>query len=153
MQLEEQLPEEQIKDQEDEGESQIKRGDNLPIVDLKNYNTEGKEAHCVQINQINGVVTEGKKATEKTIRKAEMDFMRDLKSLIAKSPTDAELNRAKLALNREDPSMAPEHYQQQFENISTRWGLTFGNDKIIVPTELRKNFWTLYTLDMRKPPK
>ena len=34
--------------------------------------------------------------------------------------------------------MAPEHYRQQFENISTRWGLTFINDKIIVPTELRK---------------
>ena len=104
----------------------------------RNYNTEGKEAHYVQINQIIGVVTEGKKVTEETIKKAEMDFMLDLKSLIAKSATDAELNRVKLALTREDRSMAPEHYRQQFENISTRWGLTFVNDKIIVPTELRK---------------
>ena len=136
--MEEQLPEEQSNDPESEGESQIIRGDNLPIVDLKNYNTEGKEAHYVQINQIIGVVTEGKKVTEETIKKAEMDFMLDLKSLIAKSATDAELNRVKLALTREDRSMAPEHYRQQFENISTRWGLTFINDKIIVPTKLRK---------------
>ena len=64
--------------------------------------------------------------------------MLDLKSLITKSAMDAKLNRVKLALNREDRSMAPEHYRQQFENISTRWGLTFVNDKIIVPTELRK---------------
>ena len=100
-------------------------GTTYQFVDLKNYNTEGKEAHYVQINQIIGVVIEGKKVTEATIKKAEIDFMLDLKSLIAKSA-------------REDRSMAPEHYRQQFENISTRWGLTFINDKIIVPIELRK---------------
>ena len=137
-QMEEQLPEEQLNHPESEGESQIIRGDNLPIVDLKNYNTEGKEAHYVQVNQIIGAVTEGKKATEETIKKAEMDFMLDLKRLIAKSATDAELNRIKLALTREDRSMAPEPQRQQFENISTRCGLTFVNDKIIIPTELRK---------------
>ena len=78
-QMGEQSPEEQLNDPESEGESQIIRGDNLPIVDLKNCNTEGKEVHYVQINQIIGVVTEGKKATEETIKKAEMDFMLDLK--------------------------------------------------------------------------
>ena len=35
-------------DPESEGENQIIRGDNLPYVDLKNYNTEGKESHYVQ---------------------------------------------------------------------------------------------------------
>ena len=37
-----QLPEEKLNDPESEGESQIIRGDNLPIVDLKNYRTERK---------------------------------------------------------------------------------------------------------------
>ena len=81
--MEEQSPEEQLNDPESEGEKQIIRGDDLPIVDLKNYNTEGKEAHYVQINQIIGVVTEGKKATEETNKKPVTDFMLDLKSLIA----------------------------------------------------------------------
>ena len=67
-----------------------------------------------------------------------MDFMMDLKSLIAKSATDAELNRIKKALNREDRSMAPEKYRPYFGNISSKWGLHFLNDRIIVPTELRK---------------
>ena len=92
----------------------------------------------MQINQIIGAVTEGKQATEETIKKAEMDFMLDLKSLIGKSATDAELNRIKLALTREDRSNALERYRHQFENITTRWVLTFVNDKIIIPTELRK---------------
>ena len=39
-------------EQETEGESQIIRGDNFPIVDLKAYNTEGKEAQFIQINQV-----------------------------------------------------------------------------------------------------
>ena len=37
---------------ESEGESQIIRGDNFPIVDLKAYNTEGREAQFIQINQV-----------------------------------------------------------------------------------------------------
>ena len=107
----------------------------------------------MQINQIIGTVTEGKKIAEETIKKAEMDFMLDLKNLIAKSATDAELNRVKLALNREDRNMAPEHYRPHFENISSKWGLTFLNDKIVVPTELRKSYWIHYNLDTQGLPK
>ena len=72
------------------------------------------------------------------MKRAETAFMLDSKSMIAKSATDAELNQVKLALNREDHTMAPEHYKQQFENISLKWGLPFPNNKFIVPTELTK---------------
>ena len=126
-----------MNDSESDGESQNIRGENLPIVDLKNYSTEGKEAHYVQTNQINEAVTEGTKIAEETIKRAGLDFMFDLENLIAKAATDAELNQVKLSLNREKRSMAPEHYLLLFENIS-KWGLTFLNDKIIVPTALRK---------------
>ena len=107
----------------------------------------------MQINQKIGTATYGKKATEETSKMAEMDFTLDLKSLIAESATDAELNRVKLALNRKDLSMAPEHYRQQIENISTRCGLTFVNDKIIVPNSGGKSYWTLYILDMGESPR
>ena len=60
--------EDRTNDSESEGESQVFRGDNLPIVDLRNYNTDGKEAHYVQINQIIGAITEGKKLAEETIK-------------------------------------------------------------------------------------
>ena len=39
---------------ETEEDSLILRGDNLPIVDLSKINTEGKEAHYIQINHIVG---------------------------------------------------------------------------------------------------
>ena len=54
-----------------------------------------------------------------------MDFMMDLKSLIAKSATDAELNRIKLALNREDHSMAPENYGHTSETFHQSGDYTF----------------------------
>ena len=69
IQAEEQAMEDGTKDSESEGESQVTEGYNLPIVDLKNYNTEGKEAHYVQINQIIGAITEGKKLAEEIIKK------------------------------------------------------------------------------------
>ena len=54
-------------EQESEGESQVIRGDNFPIVDLKAYNTEGKEAQFIQINQIIEKTTGNQKNTKETI--------------------------------------------------------------------------------------
>ena len=64
--------------------------------------------------------------------------MLDLKTLIAKSTTDAELNRVRDAMRRNEKNTAPEAYRTTFEKLSNEWGLTFNDDRIIVPTELRK---------------
>ena len=56
-------------EQESEGESQIIRGDNFSIVDLKAYNTEGKEAQVIQINQVIEKLTGNQKNTEETIKR------------------------------------------------------------------------------------
>ena len=132
-------------DQESEGESQIIRGDNFPIVDLKAYNTEGKEAQFIQINQVIEKATGNQKNTKETIEKAEFKFMLDLKTLIAKSSTDAELNRVRDAMRRDDKDTATEHYRTNFDKLNNKWGLTFNDDRIVVPTELRKKL--LDTLD------
>ena len=71
-------------EQESEGESQVIGNDNFPIVDLKTFNTEGKEVQFIQTNQIIEKVTGDKKITEDTIKKAAFNFMLNLKTLIAK---------------------------------------------------------------------
>ena len=93
---------ETIEDNEPEskGKNQIIRGDNFPIVDLEAYNTEGKEAQFIQINQVIEKMVGDKKATEDVIKKAEFNFMLDLKTLIAKSTTNAELNQVRDAMRR-----------------------------------------------------
>ena len=94
---------------ESEGESQIIRGDNFPIVDLKAYNTEGREAQFIQMNQVVEKMTGDKKATEDAIKKAEFNFMLDLKTLIAKSNTDAELTerRDETSRKKHGPRIVP----------------------------------------------
>ena len=44
-------------DPESEGESQVIRADNFPIVEVKAFNTNGKEAHFIQINHLILILT------------------------------------------------------------------------------------------------
>ena len=106
-------------------------------MDLKAYNTEGREAQLIQMNQVIDKLTGDKKATEEVIKKAEFNFMLDLKTLIAKPNTDAELNRVRDAM-RTERNTAPESYRPVFEKLLNKWGLTFNEVRIIVPFELRK---------------
>ena len=82
-------------EQDSEDESQIIRGDNFPIVDLEAYNTKGREAQFIHINQVIDKMMRDNKATEDVIKKAEFIFMLDLKTLSENSNTDAELNRVR----------------------------------------------------------
>ena len=87
-------------------------------MDLKTYNTKGREALFIQITQVLHEIVGGKKATEELIRKAEFNFMIDTKTLIAKSTTDAELNRVRGAMRRAEKFTASERHQPAFAKLS-----------------------------------
>ena len=57
---------------------------------------------------------------------------------ILEEAADAELNRVRDAMRRNEKNTASEAYRTTFEKLSNKWGLTFNDDRIIVPTELRK---------------
>ena len=140
--VEQNPPQEETEENEpgSEGESQINRRDNFPIVDLKAYNTDRKQFKRNSSKSIKKLtkITGDKKGTEETIKEAEFKFMLDLKTLIAKSATDAELNRVRDAMRRGDKNTALVQYQPIFEKMPNKWGLTFNDEKIIIPTELRR---------------
>ena len=94
------------------------RGDNLPIVDLSKYHTEGKEAHYIQINHTVGRLTENKKMTEENIKKAEFNFMLDLKTLISKTAIDLEMTRVRTSMRREERDSSPQGYSAVFDKLS-----------------------------------
>ena len=119
-------------------DSVIMRGDNLPIVDLIKYHTDGKEAHYIQINHIVGKITENKKLTEENIKKAKFNFMLDLKTLISKTAIDPEMTRVRASMRREEKNTAPEGYRPIFDKLSIRWGSVFVDDHIAVPIDLRR---------------
>ena len=121
-----------------EEDSVLLRGDNLPIVDLSKYNTDGKEAKYIQINHIVGKLTANKKITEENIKKAEFEFMLDLKTLISKTATDPELTHVRNSMRREDREITPDGYKPVFDKLSIRWGLVFVDDQIVIPIDLRR---------------
>ena len=100
-----------------EEDSVIMRGDNLPIVDLSKYHTDGKEAHYIQTNHIRGRLTKNKKLTEKNITKAEFNFMLDLKTPISKTAIDSEMTRVRASMRREENDTAPEGYRPVFDKL------------------------------------
>ena len=61
-----------------------------------------EKAQFIQVNQITGRIIENKEATEKTIEKAEFDFMIDLKSLIVKSEQDDEIHRVRASMKGDE---------------------------------------------------
>ena len=151
LQPEEEEEEEEVPEAPEEGELQtvqntvdteedsvIMRGDNLPIVDLSKYHTDGKEAHYIQINHIVGKITENKKLTEENIKKVEFNFMLDLKTLISKTAIDPEMTRVRASMRREEKNTAPEGYRPVFDKLSIRWDLVFVDDQIAVPIDLRR---------------
>ena len=131
-------PEEGELEPETEEDSVIMKGDNLPIVDLNNFNTDGKEAHYIQINHIVEKLSGNKKITEETIKKAEFEFMPHLKTLISKTAIDPELTRVRARMRREDRDTTPDGYKPVFDKLSIRWGLVFMDDQIVVPVDLRR---------------
>ena len=60
------------------------------------------------------------------------------RTLIAKSATDVELNRFRDPIRRGEKYTALEHTQTAFWKLTNKWGLTFNDARMIVPTELRK---------------
>ena len=98
-----------------EEHSVVMQGDNLPIVDLCKYHTDGKEAHYRQINHFLGKLTENKELTEDNIKKAKFNFMLDLKTLILKTAIDMEMTRVRASMLREERDTAPEGYRPVFD--------------------------------------
>ena len=85
-----------------------------------------------------GKLTDNKKLTEDNIKKAEFNFMMDLKTLISKTAIDPEMTSVRTSMRREEKETAPEGYRPAFDKLSIRWGLVFVDDQIAVPVDLRR---------------
>ena len=72
--------------------------------------------------------------------------MLDLKTLTAKSTTDAELNRIRDAMRRGESKTGPGPYRPIFENLNNNWSLSFHDDRIVLLNELRKKLRVLHVI-------
>ena len=70
------------------------------------------------------------------MNRTESGSMLDLKTLIAKSADDAEVNRVRNALKLQRTT-TPEQYNLMFDKVQTRCGLMFNDETFIVLGEFR----------------
>ena len=106
-------------------------------MDLSKFNTDGEEAHCIQMNHIVGKLSGDKKRTEEAVEKTEIEFMLDLKSLISRTAIDSELTKVRASMRRQGRTTTSDGYRPEFDKLSIRWGLVFMDDQIVVPVDLR----------------
>ena len=85
-----------------------------------------------------GNLTANTNIKEENIKKAEFEFMLDLKTSISKTPRDPELTFVRSSMLREDREIAADEYKPSIEKLSIRWGLVFVDDQIVVPIDLRR---------------
>ena len=85
-----------------------------------------------------GNLTTNKKVTEENNKKADFEFMLDLKPLTSKTGIDMELTRVRSSMRRRDRETAPDGYKPAFEKLFIRWGLVFVDDQIVVAIDLRR---------------
>ena len=90
------------------------------------------------MDHIVGKLTSNKKITEEHFKKAEFEFMVDLKTLIAKTGINPELTRVRTSMRIEDRETIPDGYRNAFDKLSIRWGLVFVEDQIAIHIDLRR---------------
>ena len=74
---------------------------------------------------------------EQAVRETEKIFSTDLQLLMTETTNDPILLKTLVCLERQQHGLIPEEYQTHRKKLSTRFGLVFIEDKIIVPKNLR----------------
>ena len=80
---------------------------------------------------------------ENSVRETENDFATDLQLLKTETKNDPKLLKTLVCLERKQYDNIPEEYNQYKRKLSTRYGLVFFEEIIIVPTNLRTTVITL----------
>ena len=81
---------------------------------------------------------------EDTVRQVEQKFATDLKTIAGETTNDEKLLKTLACIERKTLEQMPEEYRQEYKNhLSTRFGVVFYDDKIILPQALRRTIITL----------
>ena len=80
---------------------------------------------------------------EQAVRETEKNFSTDLQLLVTETTNDPILLKTLVCLERQQHELIPEEYKMHRKQLSSRFGLVFIEDKIIVPKNLRANVISL----------
>ena len=80
---------------------------------------------------------------EDTVRQVEQKFATDLKTIAGETTNDEKLLKTLVCIEQKTLEQMPEEYKEYKNHLSTRFGVVFYDDKIIIPQALRRTIITL----------
>ena len=126
--------------QKDESETLSSDSDQtiaVPAINFKRY-LGATSVRYVQMGTASKVQYEDKWDLEGTVRQVEQKFSTDLRTIADGTTNDEKLLKTLVCLEQRNFEQFPEEYRQYKNNISTRFGIVFYDDKIIIPKPLRQ---------------
>ena len=89
------------------------------------------------MGQASHIQDDNKWDPQETIRQAEQEFTTNLKTIATETTNDQKILRSLVCLKRRLMEQIHEEYRLYQKQLSTRFGVIFYNDRIIIPKELK----------------
>ena len=109
----------------------------VPAINFKRYlGTTG--VRYIQMGKASKIQNSEDWDLEETARQVEQKFATDLKTIAGETTNDEKLLKTLVCLERKAYEQIPEEYREYKKNLSTRFGVVFYDDKIIISKSLRQ---------------
>ena len=108
----------------------------VPAINFKKY-IGATGVRYFQMGQASHIQEENKWDLEETIRQAEQKFATDLRTIAKETTDDEKLLKTLVCIERRTLEQIPEEYKAYQRQLSTRFGVVFYDDRIIIPKSLR----------------
>ena len=108
----------------------------VPAINFKKY-IEATAVRYIQMGKASHIQEENKWDLEETIRQTEQKFATDLRTIAKETTDDEKLLKTLVCLERRTLEQVPEEYKTYQRQLSTRFGVVFYDDRIIIPKSLR----------------
>ncbi|MEL7079763.1 MAG: integrase zinc binding domain-containing protein, partial [Cyanobacteria bacterium J06582_2] len=106
------------------------------MVDAKDFAEEPIQViEYLQINKVAGPNPQ----MEENPRESELSFLADLRTIIKETSRDQDMIATIIGLETKDETKIPDTYSRQYKQLSTRWGIVFLDDRIVIPTGMRES--------------
>ena len=108
----------------------------VPAINFKRY-LGATSGRYIQMGTASKVQYNEEWDLEETIRQAEQKFSTDLRTIADETTNDEKLIKTLVCLERRSYEQIPDEYKERHKNMSTRFGVVFYNDKIVIPRPLQ----------------
>ena len=109
----------------------------VPAINFKRY-LGATSVRYIQMGTAGKLQYEDKWDLEETKRQVEQNLSTDLRTIADETTNDEKLLKTLVCLQRRNFEQIPEEYKQHKTNLSTKFGVVFYDDKIIIPKPLRQ---------------